>query len=694
MLRNSLKNKIIFYLLLIVFIGGVIATFVTYWVTLDIFTKEAKDDLQVLTTKQADSINQYFSSSSNLVKTIAKQDETRKFLENKNPLTETEMTNWLSGYNLDQMYPAIFLLDSLGKVVASTDQSIVDQNFSLSDYFSDAMSGQNGIAVVLNSGQTIADYYFAYPVYNEQSEIIGVVTARRSPDVINNSIKADINSKKGEVMIVNDLGIVVFSDETNRLFKSLGYFSEEARAEIESKNLLPGIALTELPKYRIIREKLDEYEEPTTFGFYNEDLQKQEIVSITSISGTSLFLVAERNETEFVDSTIQIAKVLAVVVFLVAIFTALIVFILMSRFLRPLPQLKMVSEEYGAGKLDREIKIDTKDELGDLGKAFNEMASKLRRSKEEIDRKVEEQTREIREQRDLLQKQTHDLLKFQQAVESASDMIVITDPEGTILYANPATEKISGYSRKEAIGKKAGSKELWGGQMEKKYYQQIWHTIKTKKKPFIGDIKNKRKNGVAYDTQVSIAPVLDRDGKVIFFIGLERDITHEKEIDREKTEFVSLASHQLRTPLSTINWYTEMLLAGDAGKLTEDQKNYLTEIFQGNKRMVNLVHALLNVSRIELGTLAVEPEPTDLADISESVLEELEPQIKEKELKISKHYQKNLPKVKVDPKLMRVVLQNLFSNAVKYTHEKGSIKVNISQEEKEILITVQDTGYG
>jgi PAS domain S-box-containing protein len=115
----------------------------------------------------------------------------------------------------------------------------------------------------------------------------------------------------------------------------------------------------------------------------------------------------------------------------------------------------------------------------------------------------------------------------------------------------------------------------------------------------------------------STAPMVDHSGHVVGAIVVFRDITQEKEIEQAKTEIGSLVSHQLRTPLSAIGWYAELLLHGDAGKITDEQKEYVEEIYHGNTRMVELVNALLNVSRIELGTLAIEPEPTEIVGIAQ-----------------------------------------------------------------------------
>lgn len=175
---------------------------------------------------------------------------------------------------------------------------------------------------------------------------------------------------------------------------------------------------------------------------------------------------------------------------------------------------------------------------------------------------------------------------------------------------------------------------------------------------------------------------------------VERDIVHVREMDRAKTEFVSLASHQLRTPLTSVSWYTEMLLSGDAGNFNKKQKEYLSEIYIGNRRMIDLVDDILNTSRIDMGTLLVEPKIISLPEITESVLDELAPLLKDKELEIKKDFEANLPKIKADPELIRIVLQNLLSNSMKYTPSGGSVAIGMKKHNSHILIEISDSGYG
>lgn len=371
----------------------------------------------------------------------------------------------------------------------------------------------------------------------------------------------------------------------------------------------------------------------------------------------------------------------------------LVAYLVSRSITEPLKKLQKGAEEIGKGKWNYELDINTGDEVEHLAQEFRRMAIELGGLYGKLEERVEVRTAELEKEKEVSEHLADDLKKFLQAVENASDQIIITDVDGKIVYANEAMATNTGYSRIEVIGQKPG-KLLWGGQMDDKFYKHMWKTIKTKKQRWQGEVKNKKKNGKHYIASLSISPILNINGEVKYYVGIERDVTRERVIDRMKTEFISVASHQLRTPLSAVRWFAEMLISGDAGKLNNEQEEYVQQIYDSNDRMIELVNALLNVSRIEEGRIAIEPKPTDLDKLVDQVIAELTPKIKEKKLKIiiSKH--KKLPKISIDPKLVRQVYANLIANAVKYTPEKGEITILISKKGDEIISQIQDTGYG
>lgn len=290
--------------------------------------------------------------------------------------------------------------------------------------------------------------------------------------------------------------------------------------------------------------------------------------------------------------------------------------------------------------------------------------------------------------------------KDEAILKGLGEGLIVANKEGDVTLVNKAFETILGWSFAEVQGKKwpkvlqaidEDGKEI---RAQKRLITQVLKTGKTMRSSLSEDqFFYVKKDKTSIPVAISVTPILD-EKEIVGAIEVFRDISKEKEIDKAKTELVSLASHQLRSPLSTISWYVEMLLAGDAGKLKEEQKKYLEEIYAGNRRMVNLVNALLNVSRIDLGTFSIEPVPTDIIALSKDIVRGLESKIFERKLGVQEKYDQTIDLLNADPKLLRIIIENLLSNAIKYTPEKGYIDFSIEKRAKDILIKIKDTGYG
>jgi PAS domain S-box-containing protein len=304
---------------------------------------------------------------------------------------------------------------------------------------------------------------------------------------------------------------------------------------------------------------------------------------------------------------------------------------------------------------------------------------------------LESRTNELEEAQAKIEEEMQNVKKFQKAVDASTEAVMITDPLGAIIYVNAGWTKLNGYTDTEALGR--NPRMLKSDKTKPEIFSALWEKISSGLPFTTEDIFNRRKNGTEYQAELSVFPV--REGtQTLFYVAICHDITQRKEVDRAKTEFVSLASHQLRTPLSAIRWYSEMLMSKYVGQLNEKQMQYLKEIYQGNLRMIELVNALLNVSRIDLGTFAIEPEPMSLTETCESVLAELLPQITLKGQTVTKIFDTAPSTYYGDPKLMRIIFQNFLSNSVKYTQAGGSIEVEIATREADLYIRVSDNGYG
>jgi PAS domain S-box-containing protein len=171
------------------------------------------------------------------------------------------------------------------------------------------------------------------------------------------------------------------------------------------------------------------------------------------------------------------------------------------------------------------------------------------------------------------------------------------------------------------------------------------------------------------------------------------DVTKEKESERVKTDFLLLASHQLRTPLTTIKWYIDYLLTARDVTLPAIVKEYLEQIYIGNERMIELITTLLTVSRIEMGTLAPEYTVVHMNEIVRDILDELATDIKKKNTKIVINTDGH-DALTMDYTMTRIIVHNLLTNAVKYTPSGGTVTINSEFSAHSCTISVSDTGYG
>lgn len=282
-------------------------------------------------------------------------------------------------------------------------------------------------------------------------------------------------------------------------------------------------------------------------------------------------------------------------------------------------------------------------------------------------------------------------------LNNIGDAVVAVDHDRKVIFINEVAARMIGWDRKDVVGK------IWGvdmpgvvddqGNSIPREKRSIHQAMMKRASTFVSYYSYIRKDGTRFPVANTSAPIIT-NGQVTGAIVVFRDVTREKEIDRMKTEFISLASHQLRTPLSAIKWYLRMLLDGDAGKLAKEQEDFVRIVDESNERMISLVNDLLNISRIESGRIIIEPHPTDISTLVQDSVNELSMKMHEKELVFTIDIQPELPLVNIDVQLVRHVYMNLLSNAIKYTPIRGSITLKIYKRNNEVISEIQDTGYG
>lgn len=183
---------------------------------------------------------------------------------------------------------------------------------------------------------------------------------------------------------------------------------------------------------------------------------------------------------------------------------------------------------------------------------------------------------------------------------------------------------------------------------------------------------------------------------VILVIGtaITRMVDEMIHLNKMKSEFVSVASHQLRTPLSAVKWETEILLEKEKKGLTKKQLGNIENIALLNQRMIRLVNDLLDVARIEQNRLIIRKRRFDFAKLVEDTYQESQPIFTQRHLDVSLSVKKNLPLAWADPEKIKIVAENLISNAVKYTTSGGKIEIGVYAQKKFLIFEIKDNGVG
>lgn len=286
-------------------------------------------------------------------------------------------------------------------------------------------------------------------------------------------------------------------------------------------------------------------------------------------------------------------------------------------------------------------------------------------------------------------------------IDSLSEGIIVYDQDFQILSLNKAAEVITGVRQDEILGKKVVPE--WATNEHLRLFTQIIF-------PSLAPVVIK-KNVAAYPQIVEIRfleprelyleittnQVFNDTGQLIGFIRIVRDRSREIQLLKTKSEFITVAAHQLRTPLVGIKWALETINKKELGDLNEQQRAIVLEAYKTAERLSNIIDNLLNVAQIEEGKFGYQFEKADLVSLTQEVLESYREQAKRYRVKLLFFKPPEiLPPITMDKNKIALVMQNLVENAIRYNVENGEVRVRIERlsEKPYIQVSVEDTGIG
>lgn len=279
-------------------------------------------------------------------------------------------------------------------------------------------------------------------------------------------------------------------------------------------------------------------------------------------------------------------------------------------------------------------------------------------------------------------------LRFPQLPEASPDPILITNAKSEIYYVNPAWEKLTGYKFQEVKGK--NPRLMQSGKTPNKVYKNLWRALSKRETFSTSEIINRKKNGKEFQVHAIWFPIL-KEGEIEYYVQMFHDISRLVELEKQKDAFISIASHELKTPITSLFAYT-LILEKRLVKKGDARDTYLlSNITRETKRLTNLIDDLLNVNRLESGKLILNLEEFDINTLIQQIIIDFQYTNDTHELKREGSINS---KVNGDKDRIEQVIINLITNAIKYSPNADKVLIRLAEEKNKAVISVQDFGLG
>lgn len=290
------------------------------------------------------------------------------------------------------------------------------------------------------------------------------------------------------------------------------------------------------------------------------------------------------------------------------------------------------------------------------------------------------------------------------ALTAAANGIMITDPDGRIVWVNPAISRLTGYSAEEAVG---NTPRLWkSGRQGVAFYATLWETLRSGR-VWTGGIRNRRKDGELYDEEMTITPV-KRNGRLTHFIAVKQDVTSRKrsqqlqreallrieQSDRLKSAFLANMSHEVRTPLNVILGFNALIADRLAEPRDPDVEQWLDAVRRAGDRLLQTIHGIIDLSRLETGTFEAHREPLDLVRLVKECAGRFEDEARKKGIALHCAVALDRADLVADRYCLDQALRHLLGNALKFT-DAGGVRVRLDRDATgQLRVTIADSGVG
>ncbi len=430
-------------------------------------------------------------------------------------------------------------------------------------------------------------------------------------------------------------------------------------------------------QWQVYRQGLQDYYQLSDLGVSPRDYYRQTLLPRSQAVRDTAQKILELNLNNMVaadgQAHLKAVQTRNAMLFLLSLGIALsvgVIAVVGPKILKPIASLRRSVSEIQKGNLDLVVNVPSRDEIGQLAEAFNEMAASLR-----------EFRRSDRAQ--LLRTQQSTLL----ALNSLPDAVVICDPNGQIELANEAAQNLFGLQPQAAIAE-AGFEKL----------NQLFLQVYQAERPI---------HPKSYDAAIQVfigekerfflpqgVPIFDEQRRLVGVTLMLADVTRLRRLDEVKTGLISTVSHELKTPLTSVRLAIHILLSEKIGSLSDKQSEVLEAAREDSDRLYRVIEDLLDISRIESGRAGIRLKSMNPEDLVLQATDKMRAAFVDHGINLNIEVPGDVPPVLADPGRIPLVFDNLLSNALKYTPIGGQVRVTARREDGLVRFAVEDTGIG
>jgi PAS domain S-box-containing protein len=619
---------------------------------------------------------------------------------------ESQELQLITAYTFEQnsFYRKITLLSSSGRELLETDRfgqtPQDDLGFEIpTEPFDTAVSGRTSVSkVFFSEKESIPQINIFSPIFSDKGTIVGVIKSQLELDRLWDVIAQIRLGESGFAYLVDNEGQLIAHPNLDLVL---------AGSNFRDRKIISGV----------LNNTVDKLEESD--HIYTNTDGDEVISNGVKISRVNWVVIIEQPVSEAFSQLVTLKRIFFTTFVGSLILLMTISFIISESLTRPIKKVQYVANRLRKGDLDTKVDVRSGDEIEELGNNINLMASRLKGSISELQQKIvqlEEQKQRLDQSAKLLLRCDLDLRDLNEELEAEksnilaernkleviisgiTDAVIAVDLKRSVFIFNRAAEELTGYLTGEVLDKPINEViRIFdkNGELTAIDYCPIG-TGKTD-----GVILNKenlkltgRDNKQSYVNLIS-GQISGGEKINLGCILTLHDVSKERQLEEMKLDFVTMAAHELRTPITSIRGYLSVFMEESKTHLKAEHKKFLTRVQISAKKLSALVENLLNVSHIERGTMAMTVEPVNWESVVKQIIEDVRPQADDKDLELTyKKPESPIPNIRVDSLRVAEILANLVTNAISYTQPKGKVTVWVESDDNDVITHVKDTGVG